>query len=152
MYFKNTTKQMWFDLFKDGAPVKYNFDKKLVVKFSPTDKIFYYKIKVPFMSERDSLLRFQWINMNDLDSLMLIQSIQLNEIPINPEVVRIEYFYCFLVRQDTVNSSDLKVSSLFEMDFKGMLPLKISNVLMTTVLYDSNNEIEAMLRGLKHTE
>ena len=68
----------------------YSFDKKLVKQFSLTDKIFYYKIKVPFLSDRESLLRFQKIDMNDLESMILIQSILLDEIPIHLEVVRTE--------------------------------------------------------------
>ena len=81
---------MWFDLFKDGPSLMYSFDKKLVKQFSLTDKIFYYKIKVPFLSDRESLLRFQKIDMNDLESMILIQSILLDEIPIHLEVVRTE--------------------------------------------------------------
>jgi len=138
---KDTTKDMWFEALKEGPPMKNVSEKKVVKQEGPNSKVIYLRVSVPIMSDREQLVHWQRIDLNEKESILLLQSILMDEYPITANIVRAQMFKCMLIRQDDENPKDLRVSDVSNFNMKGYMPARLMNMAMTTMFSKGLGEI-----------
>ena len=88
MTFKNTTKEMWYEVFKEGPPVNNLKQMEVVEVVSPLESIIYQRTSLPVLSDREHLVRMKRVELNDSEALLLIQSTVHPSKPVTDDIVR----------------------------------------------------------------
>ncbi len=56
--FKNTPKAHYLEMMKSGPPFENCKEQKIIKVKSDKEKLMYFRMSIPFMSDRDNLIRF----------------------------------------------------------------------------------------------
>ena len=82
-------------------------------------------------SDRESLVKCDYFRVADNTFLLIARSIELEEHPVNPKVVRLEYFRCQEVKEV---DGDLYTTGFSSIDFKGYFPASLMNMIMSQMI------------------
>jgi len=85
----------------------------------------------PMASDRESLVKADFNVLDDKTILLVAKSIELPEYPISPDVVRLEYFRCQMVREI---DGDLHTTGFSNIDFKGYFPASLMNMILSKMV------------------
>ena len=93
-----------------------------------TPKVMYSHSKLGFlMSDRDSLLHFEIQDLDDDRKLVIMKSIERDDIPMKQGVIRIEMYKAAAIKRD---GSDLRIENYSNFTMKGMIPARLMNMMM----------------------
>lgn len=96
--FKNVDKEAWFEMIKNGPPMK-NLKKREVVKeLGPNKRIIHLEIAMPIMTNREQVIEWSRTEVNDKESLLMIRSVLCDEVPIKDNIIRAQFFKAALLR------------------------------------------------------
>lgn len=143
---KDATKDDWFEALKLGPPLKMMKHREVFKEFSKNHRIIHFTLAPPILTEREAVLEWKRIDLNEKESMLVIQSVEIEEIPIKPNILRGEVFKAQLIRQDENSPSDLLVSDVSNIDLKGSIPPRLLNMTMTTVLSKGIGDVISHLR------
>lgn len=144
MCFTNCTREMWFDIFKDGPPVSNLKAQEVVEEVSPNERIIYMRISLPIMSDRDQLLRMKRVDLNDKESLLLITPCVHPAKPILEDPVRAQNLRLQYLRQE---GADLKVTNFITADMKGYFPPLLMNMQLANIFCKGMAEVSAKIKS-----
>lgn len=85
----------------------------------------------PMASDRESLVQGDYFRVDDNTFLLIARSIELPEHPVDPKVVRLEYFRCQEVKEI---DGDLYTTGFSNIDFKGYFPASLMNMIMSQMI------------------
>lgn len=104
------------------------------------------------MSARENLIQWKRIDLNDKESMLLLASIFLDEVPITKDYVRCEFYKCQLVKQAEDNPNDLEITDVSNMDMKGSIPTRIMNSVISSMVSKGIGEITSELRKVQKNQ
>ena len=153
--FKNVSKQDWFDSLKDGPPMKNVKESTIIEQLSETEHIMYMRIAMPVMNDREIVMRSKMLDLNDKESLMVLQSVKHKAKPIQKSIVRAQMFKLQMVRQDEENPADLLVTDITNFDMQGYFPSRLMNMVMANVIskgvVDISNQVRLIQQRKKES-
>ena len=104
---------------------------------------------MPIMSDREQLVRWTRVDLNDKEALLIIQTTSHKSKPIREDVVRAQLLKVQLLRQDEANPADLKITDFTTMDMKGYFPSRLMNMAMSSMISKGVSEVNAKLREIQ---
>ena len=91
--FKNTSKEAWFETFKEGPPIKNAKERKTIKTITENkDRIIYIRMGMPIMSDRENLIQWTRDDIDEKQSTLFLRSVFMDEVPIKKEIVRASLF------------------------------------------------------------
>ena len=85
----------------------------------------------PMASDRESLVQSDYIKLEDKKYLLVARSIEHEKYPVDPKVVRLEYFRCQEVKEV---DGDLFTTGFSNIDFKGYFPASLMNMILSNMI------------------
>jgi len=106
-----------------------------VERLSPDDKIMYLRSKIPFMSERETIVRMKREKLDDGTYIVTMRSMAEHpKIPVNPSYVRNELLIVRWIKPNAENPSNLDVIAFTNMDMKGYFPSRLMNMAISSMM------------------
>lgn len=68
--FKNTQKAHYLEMMKGGPPFESCKEQKVLKVISDKEKLMYFRMGIPFMSDRDNLIRFTQEEQPDSSTIL----------------------------------------------------------------------------------
>jgi len=82
-------------------------------------------------STRESLVQGDYYRVSENTFLLIARSIEMVEHPVDPKLVRLEYFRCQEVKEV---DGDLYTTGFSNIDFKGYFPASLMNMIMSQMI------------------
>ena len=106
-------------------------DMKIVEQKDENDKVMYSRSKMPMMSERESLIHWKKRKLEDGRELTIFYSVERDDYPIDPKVIRIDMFQASLAKEV---GNDLHTTTMSQFDMKGYFPMRLMNMVMGSMM------------------
>lgn len=147
--FKNCNKEHWIKAFEFGAPVKNLKSNEIIERVNENEYVFYQVMSMPIMSDRDNVIRWKRIEVNDKQTMLVIQSVNHKDRPAVPGKVRGQIINIQLIKQDDANPADLSVVEFTSADMKGYFPSRLMNMALANIISKGIVDINAKIRQIQ---
>lgn len=146
---KNCTRDIWCEVFKFGPPIKNIKCQEVVEEVGPQERIIYLRQQIPIMSDREHLIRWKRIDLENKQTLLILQTVQHKAKPIIKGVVRAQILKIQLLKQDEANPADMKITDFTSMDLKGYFPSRLMNMAIANMISIGILEVAAKVKEVK---
>mmetsp|Transcript_40337 Transcript_40337/g.61553 ORF Transcript_40337/g.61553 Transcript_40337/m.61553 type:complete len:142 (+) Transcript_40337:583-1008(+) len=110
---------------KDNKQVK---EQRVIERYPDgLPKLMYSRMKIPLMTDRESLIHFTMKKESDTVYQFVTESVERDDFPEKKGVIRMEMFKASRVEQQ---GSDLKLLEFSNFDMKGSFPTRLINMMM----------------------
>jgi len=84
----------WFENLKYGPPFKAVSTKEVVKELGENHRVIHLVVNPPIVSPRETLAEWKRVDLDDKQSLLLISSTFLDEVPIKDNILRTHMYKC----------------------------------------------------------
>ena len=123
-----------------------NHKELRVVESEGSTRVWYSKVSMPLMSDRDSLIKTAFTRQADGSALYTASSVERPDFPEVPGVIRMRVFKLGCAKAD---AGDLRIVEFASFSMGGYFPMKILNYVMASMLDKQMVELVKRLRELK---
>ena len=121
--------------FKDAKPDHAKEYRDLGVSEDGESQILYFRAKIPFMSEREVIIRMKRENLDDGSAIVIMRSMaEHKDVPINPKYIRNEMMIARWIRPLKENPKHLEVIHFGLVDPKGYFPGRLFNMVIPSLM------------------
>jgi hypothetical protein len=129
-----------------GPPVKMMKKREIVKEYGPNHRVIHVVIAPPILSQRENVVEWKREELNDKESLLSIESVLCDEVPIKEDIIRVLMYKAQVIRQCEENPADLIISDVSSVDMKGSIPTRLLNMALTTMMTKAMHELVQHIR------